>query len=377
MLPICDYFIPRMEFQPSGLPAKDQQQFLHLLALAKLLATNAKQATQAFVQRKLTLFDPIVHENACQIRALYVLKLSSSQETIDEAEELKQKAIAVEDKIRQLHSKPLLFSKRVTFSDALQALGLSLVASPSMIYLLQAYFLTVGKVFQVKRDGAEIAYIDSSTLKQRISKQVTSEALKEIIDFTQVKLAEASIRFIQSQAGSYEAQFKEDKIVMVTPLEKGALARPSSCAFYNFKVILLKAHEEKMIVVVKKYQVGSQKPLHIFYRSEGDFPNFQPLSEEERAQLQPKDPLFVLEGFLPEKMDEEGLKYQIQEISLMDLALMNASRVLQFSDRDADSGVYQEIMDYRKKAQGFGCSLKEPRVFSIVHTHAAVVEELQ
>lgn len=385
MSPLCPYFVPSFTFRPTGiLFDRDRENFLKMLGVAKLLATNAKLAANAFLQGKHSHFDPIVHENSCQIRAFAVILLSRSPAMMEEAQRLKEAAMAVEKALIPLQNKPPIPDQEVEFEAVLAKFNLSLDASPEMTYLLQTHFLTVGKVFIMKQDGSETAYIDYQTLKHRVSKQADTDFLKRIVDFTQVKLAEASVRFIQAEAscvgGHIEQQLMPDQIKMVLPPDKDALPRPCSCAFYNFKTILLRAREERVVIVIKKYLIGQDKPCSIFYRGSDTASLFAPLTDKEMAALNPKDPVFVIEGFMPPDMDRESLHKHIEKISLLDIALINVARVSQFSSQDfdpekIDARAREEIESYRKRAEELGCSLQKPRAFSIVHTHAGTVQE--
>jgi hypothetical protein len=73
MYPICNHFVPSVEYFPSGIPDQDLRTYSDVLSAGKLLATNAKLAAKALKKRKLGEFDPIVHENSCQIRALFAI----------------------------------------------------------------------------------------------------------------------------------------------------------------------------------------------------------------------------------------------------------------------------------------------------------------
>jgi hypothetical protein len=384
MSPICKYFIPTFDFEPIGLPDRDRKAFLGILAVAKLLATNVKLTATAFAQRRFSQFDPIVHENSCQIRAYGVITLSQSGPVSEELLKLREAAIGAEKVLQTLQNKPVYPSEKISFEQIIADLHLSLEASPEVIYLLQTHFLTVAKVFRMNGDGSETAYIDFSTLRSRVSKQVDVERLKEIVDYTQVKLAEASIRFIQAEASCLDeftqAQLADEQVATVLPPGPKALQRRCSCAFYNFKTILLRARETKVLILVKKYAIGQEKPCGIFYTASETAALFVPLPLEEMVKFDPKTPVFVIEGFMPKEMDQDGLQKHVEALSLLDMALINVARVPQFSSRDFDPGTFdpkacQEIETYRKRAHELGCSLEKPKMFSIVHTHAGSVEE--
>jgi len=73
MHPICNHFVRPLKYSYSGVPDRDQRAYSEVLSVGKLLAANAKLAAQALKNKHLAEFDPIVHENSCQIRALFAI----------------------------------------------------------------------------------------------------------------------------------------------------------------------------------------------------------------------------------------------------------------------------------------------------------------
>jgi hypothetical protein len=375
MLPICQFFVPTMEFEPSPLPKTAKANFMKFLVVAKLLATNARLTARA-LSSPLSAFDPIVHDNSCQIRAFRIITLAHSKEICEEASKLEESAIGVEQAVQNFYNKPPVPDQKASFEDIAARLQLSLMASPHMIYLLQAHFLTIGKIFQMRPDGSEVAYIDFSILISRLSvKSIETPLLKKIVDFTQVSLAEASIRCIQAEAeAAGGALAKQLAVVELVPSpDPETLLRPCSCAFYNFKLILTRL---ECPILVKRYAFQKEKSFFgIFYRRVPDTIQFAELTEDEVGKLDPKSPVFVIEGFMPPQSQRGDLQKQVNQFSLLDLALINVARVSQFSSRDLDPTKMDtsEIEKYRRQATELGCSLTKPTIFSIVHTHAGTV----
>jgi hypothetical protein len=247
---------------------------------------------------------------------------------------------------------------------------LKLNASSELIFLLQAYFLTVGKIFRMNRNGSETATIEYSKLQGKLSKKVPIDLLKKTVDFCQMKLAEASVIFVQHQSKFVDIDLSQTKMVLPPP-KLGSLKRPCTRAFYNFKAILLRLEQEKALILVKQYAFkGVAKTVGIFYRG------FKP---EDAERIKPDEPVFVIEGFFVELplhpfIQKVVLREYIEDIGLMNLALMNAAQVPQFSSTDETN---REIEEYRTKGKELGISLKEPGAFTIVHTHAGLSKDEQ
>lgn len=62
MHPICNHFVRPLDYS-----------YPEMLSVGKLLAANAKLTAIALKSKNLSAFDPIVHENSCQIRALFAI----------------------------------------------------------------------------------------------------------------------------------------------------------------------------------------------------------------------------------------------------------------------------------------------------------------
>lgn len=245
---------------------------------------------------------------------------------------------------------------------------LNLNASSELIFLLQTYFLTVGKIFRMSRSGSETATIEYSKLK-RLSPQISNDCLKRVVEFCQVKLAEASVSFIQIQSKCVDIDLTQIKRVL-PPLRLGSLERPCTCAFYNFKTVLFRLEQKQALILIKQYAFqGVLKTVGVFYRG------FKP----DETGINPNEPVFVIEGFFAELqldafIQKVVLREYIEDIGLKSLALMNVAQVPQFSSVDETN---QEIEVYRARGKELGISLKQPKAFTIVHTHAGLVRDEQ
>ena len=73
MYPICNHFVRPLEYSYSRVPDRAQKAYSEVLSVGKLLAANAKLAAEALKNKNFAAFDPIVHDNSCQIRALFAI----------------------------------------------------------------------------------------------------------------------------------------------------------------------------------------------------------------------------------------------------------------------------------------------------------------
>lgn len=88
MYPICNHFVHSLKYSYTGSPSRDLKAYREVVSVAKLLAINARLAAEALRNGRLAEFDPIVHENSCQIRALFVILYST--QVAQEAREMER-----------------------------------------------------------------------------------------------------------------------------------------------------------------------------------------------------------------------------------------------------------------------------------------------
>ena len=373
----------------------------NILSIAKVDITNAKKTARAIITGRFGQIDPIVNDNSCQIRALRAMQLVSNRVLRNEAQSLYDHALKLERKLDAIINKPQ--REYTSLRQLLDFEGLNLQTSEGMEYLTLAHFLTIAKVYRVSSTGVETAYIDYSTLQSKLSKRVSIDFLKDKVAKAQSLIAQLSVGYIQAQAQrlsirtSHDARFIESQLAEenVVDLVDNGLSKLCTCAYYNFKTILLRLREEYSLVLVKEYS-RNNTTTGIFFRSKpqdmqthhrhtgevgfmyarpsaGDFERLTP---EQVNALDVNEPVFVIEGFLPPHL---ALSEHITQIGLYNLCLLNVATVNQFSKKEItidfmDEPAKREIAQTAQKALELGCNKEVPRAFTIVHTHASSVK---
>jgi len=391
MISLHSLFVPKnyehasLVFEPVGI--NDHACYCRVLDLVKMVVTNAKLAGKAFLKRNYSAFDPIVHENSCQIRGSMMISMAVDRGFRREAYRLTQQAAKIETTLKTFFNKRPVPDTKKTLEEVVSDHQLELQVSPQMGAAILSYFLTLGKVFRIYPDGREVAYIDFHTLKDRTSKRVDPELVKAVVDAAQVRLAEFSVAFIQREASRLresthpDARFIEEQLVdglieKVAP-PCGLLLRPCSLAFYNFKTILLRAAEERTVVLVKQYAIKKEKTFGVFFQAEDPSGPFLPL---QKSDLREDHAVFVIEGMVPNGMGEKELQQEVCDLSLVNLALANVATVPQYSRRDPEKGklsqkATNELREKREEGIKLGLNVKNPKTFTIVHTHASSIKE--
>lgn len=388
-----------LSFHPSTSPfqaaLENNEEMLQVLLVAKLFATNAKKAAAAFTKRMGHLFDPIVRENSCQIRALAVVEAFGEGDLDTEAKELLKSATKVEKSLNRLIGKVvsgrLQFAKTERpFASIIDEFDLGIPASARMAFLVQAHLLSVGKIFGHTAQGAEFSGIDIPKMQNRLGvKQLSKEIIEEIVRVAQGVLAETSIVHIQEVArrlGGFESAVLSPQLADgATRAVQGSnphLAR-SSCALFNFTTILVSLSHQQRLLMVREN--GSVDPLGTLFRAPKPGHPFAPLSLEEMEQLDDSLPVFVVEGFMPG--GSAGFSAQLEEVeSLEEALLVNAALIPQFKiDGDdeeplpLDATGRTAVLSLRGRAESLGCSFeaRSRRFFTITHTHAQALSKLR
>lgn len=361
------------------------------LDIAKLFLTNGKQACIALQKGSLTKLDPIVGENACQIRASAAIEAyinPTFQEEVKSAQQGIEKLLLA---LQKYQNKPPVLGSELSFIEILERLNLSFTVSEKMSYLFRSHLLTVGKIFEITREGNETSCIDCQVLLMRLSKQLDRRLVEEIVHIAREKIAKQSILFIQSESHLLaqeqaehclvKEQLKEKCIQQIrTALQsKAPFTFDSSCVFYNFKTILLRACIQNIPLLIKEYRTDKQTPFGLYYHSPGSQLTPVLMDETQQKQMNPKQAVFVIECFFNKEKTKEEIASLIHEQGLLEVALANAAVLPQFSAHDnvslLDQEAIEEIHAYRKLGQTLNCQHSSPAIFSIAHTHAATVQE--
>lgn len=352
--------------------------------VAKCCLTNLKMACNALIRGRLSTLDPIVGENACQIRALAALRAYDNPIQIQEAERI---AALVEERLKHLiylmnkernRAFPF-YNRESSLGDQLKSLELEVEVSQELDYLVRSHFLTVGKYFFVNRHGVEKSGIDIQRIKQVLKTSLRGDFLEVLINYSQQKLSQLTISLIQMEAeklsrGGDSGELNRIKNQLQPPRIRtvGPCRLQASCAFYNMKAVVLRVCELQLPILIKEHQAS--KPKGYYLRSEipGASPSLSKRPEEAHQAM------LVIEGYFAENEPQEGIAIALQS-KLIDLILANVALVKQYSEDDdlsvLEEGAKDEVARYRDLGKQLGCQTHKPHLFSIVHVHAGTAGE--
>lgn len=357
-------------YVPAHMHRDNVEQMRTLILIAKMVINNGRLSAKALLGGELDAFDGIVHENGCHKRAAFVVQAARDPDLLVEAERVCAEFIRVDLLVQKALSSRSLPQEKRTCREIFKDLKLDLCVSPQMLFLMQNHFVTVGKVYQLDREGREIAArIDYPTLvgRLKVRKLGNREILEAMIRSVQSALGLSSIEYIQAEAaltgeGELVKRLSEGEM-RDTATVTGGLHRRCTPAFFEMKTILQRAKGERTLFLVKQHVLKGERPFGIFYRYDG-VGAFAPLSGEEVAGLHAREPVFVLQGVTP--LTRAGAVAQIDTVGFETMCLINAACIPQYGQREVTE--LPDASELKKYQQ------QSPPQFTIAHTYPNSVE---
>ncbi len=306
------------------------------LAMKQLELNLLKQTTHCLKTRQLTKFDPIVGENTCQWRAIHIIESSLDENLMREAFRVHEEAKTKFIKVNQFRNKPL---------KTVDVASFDISVSERLHYCTLSYFLTCGKFFQMRSNGAERSGIDLSRIQHHLCRSAPLNLISRMELTAKEEIASLTIKLIQSKA-----EWISDRYVrkIFTP---SRLFLSTSCALHNFKATFETLEKMGIPIVVTEYGTGA-------------------LLNATPEEISDEKPIFQIEVF-PNK--EINIREAVQANGIARIALACIAVLPQFSEDDDISALpedgQEEILRYRK--------MEEMRqIFRIAHTHATTKQEL-
>ena len=354
-----------------------------------LLTVSLVQSTwRALSAEQLELFDPIVRENSCHIRASALFRFFRLPVVVQRMESLARGAQGIEKRLRGCLKSPKAFLREnggLHFSEV--ALEVDSVGASALLFLVQAHLLTIGKVFSINTEGKEVSQLPPSRVRGhlKLPREMSEEQIRRMILASQSSLSLLTTQFIEREASELFADVAalprrmliERKFVDVSARTGHPEPLMSSCSLFNFQVVLKRLLQSRILVLVKENNEGTEA---VFFRKTEEGRDCVPITLD---TVDRSEPVFVFEGFLPG--GRAGLLAQIEAVGgLSEAILINVSHLPQFGvegmdDLVRDEGAEEEISRRRRQARELGCHLvlaagQERRFFTISHTFAALAK---
>jgi hypothetical protein len=337
----------------------------------------ALEAMKCLQNGEFKSFDPLVGENACQIRAVK-LALTISHCTFDVDRLLKALANS-KTKTEEFLLHYLNVDKRTVILPCLGYLlkheQLDVSILPEECFLIKSFLITRAKVVSTEGDLKPLVMNEKTDYKKiKEFGNIGSLFSKNIVNSLRKKLAENSVKFTQHISGvSFENSLYSHNGLDCIP------------CFPATKIVMDHAFKHKIPILLIAKQKARDRNYKTLDRVEIFFKPTQVRYEtSDRDSVDLNQPILVLHGTTCR--DHEHLpqrKHWIEALSNCcprELVLAYAAAHRQYPNESKEY-MFEEANDfdyeyYKAKAEEWGCSLKNPSLFFLAHAYCDNLKNL-
>ncbi|EDV29192.1 uncharacterized protein TRIADDRAFT_52828 [Trichoplax adhaerens] len=352
-----------------------------------LLTVAAEQVLELSRKNDINKFDPLVGENACQIRAVEtaLIFFKPSQEN----------STAILPKIRQIKLKCQNLIKDVgqlakegySLADLLQRDNIEIKLNFDEIYLIQSYLLTKVKMPRPPKEEYPLIkneYTDTKKIKEISS--VGSMFADRLVSHLRKSLSELSVQFVQEL--TYQIDLDQNIKRMIST-DYVAMHRNLTClpCFWVMKVIMKAALFYKIPIVMhvqlkskdRNYQLEHEIFLYFEATSFG-YKRVSPTCSRKES------PAIILLGSTCRDFNKlPSVNEWIEEIATsgpFDLLLAYAAAHRQYPNETSERKIRQmnlqdeEFELYQHNAFEYGCSMQNSSRFFLSHAYCDRIENI-
>lgn len=334
-----------------------------------LLIIACEQALAAMQQGDFKSFDPLVGENACQIRAVKLAVIFS--ETFEICVNLIKDLACAKQKIENLiNYLKLPFSNETSLQDLLKNEGIEIVLDYRFIFILKTYLLSKVKVSRPFKDDQPLLkneYTDTKKIKE-IS-NVGSMFADNLVTHLRGKLSERSVRFVQQIAQDQSSMLSDEYIFN----HRGLQCLP---CFWATRALLKHALEKSIPLVVIAEQKAKDQNYSIIRKTVIFFKATRNgYKKAEYKELPVNAPAIYLQGSscgnFADLLDDEAWQEDLIKYCPIEMILAYAAVHRQYPDSTKDQVVEtlndNEYEYYKKVAPLWGCTADNPSRFFLAH----------
>ena len=354
----------------------------------------AKETADAILEGEYKKFDALVKNDGCQITATQVFNLVQDVECIEEAKQVK---LQIQEKLARivgenLKERPPDTAMNKSIGHPLvfitEQLDLGFPISANFAQLMRFRLLQVvncNKVQEIvipylnKKEKRDLADTDLDKLKARFPKKGHNNLIKSWIKEVQKEESVAAKQFVQSIARRLVEANQEDPHCALIARMVGDEHAKLSCGIpctpqsFNVEVVYSEVGRQNGLVLIKRkltlggVTIPGADPLKIFVRAQKDR---TPLSLDEVSMLHPKEPVWVVEGFIGGSHEE--LVQRVHHIGVKELLMTTIAFLPQYN-----GGVFQTPLD-DKEADKYIENKKDMNnvvLFEPEHIYTASVKE--
>lgn len=342
-----------------------------------LLLTALEHAMKSLQTGSLKDFDPLVGENACQIRALKLALIIDKfpiqiEELLNKTYHSREKSYALYNSISKTNRNNL------SLKDIIDNEKIEIELTHNEFFLVKCFLLTKVKTvkpFKIDSPLVKNEYTDTKKIKE--IGNVGSMFADNLVKILREKVATSSVAFVQQLANSFP--FQEGIIQMVSSKysikHKGLECLP---CFWTTWILMQQAQINKTPIALKVQQRAKDRnyevihEITIFFKASSDG-----YVETDYSAFDYNSAALVLFGSSCRESnafpDKEVWRQELLECNPIDLILAYAATHRQYPDETKNHLIF-DIQDknydyYKQKAQEWGCCLENPSRFFLAHAY--------
>ncbi|RDD36620.1 hypothetical protein TrispH2_011449 [Trichoplax sp. H2] len=361
---------------------KKERRLINGLKEYLVLVIATEHVMEMLSKYDINKFDPLVGENACQIRAiqtaLVFLKhpLVNNQVLSSKINRIKLQCLSMLQDIERV------IKEGFSLSNLLKEKNIELNLNFDEIFLIESYLLTKVKIVLPPRQENPIVKNEYTVTKKiKEISSVGSTFANKLVARLRQNLSEHSVQFVQELAYQLEL---EESIKQMISADFVVMHRKLKCipCFWTAKVITEAALSFGIPIVMhvqlkskdRNYQLEHEIYLY-FEATSSKYQNVCPSS------LQKESPAIVLLGSTCRDFSNlPSISDWTKEITTsgpVDLLLAYAAAHRQYPDETSEINIQdKEFEFYRKKALEWGCCIQNSSRFFLSHAYCNHIENI-
>ena len=371
------------EILPYDPNTKSDDQLISGMKEYDFLLTATENAAQLLSKKHIACFDPLVGENACQIRALKNCLIFSTYPV--NGDDLFAKVQFAREKIDSLFKDTSAFTKnKFSLGKILENNDIDIKLNYREMYLIQSYLLTFIKT--IKPPKQELPFVENAytdTKKLRLIKPIARLFAERLINKLRKSLSSLSVSFVQEISSRIAPDFLHDAL------------SDRFCVCHNHlhclpcywvtKLLMIQALKSQVPLIViarqmakdQNYDIICEVPLifkpTIFGYQQSSINAFKLNTPSMLLLVNACRQIHEFPNFTTWK--KELLKY-----NPINLILAYAASHRQYPDITQDKLVDkiqdQQYIFYKEKALEWGCSIENPSGFFLSHAFCEQIENI-
>lgn len=353
-----------LPYEPS---VKKGERFKDSLQEYLLLLTACEQVLEALKRGDFKSFDPLVGENACQIRAVKLAVIFS--DTFEICDRLVQSLTQAKTTVQTyLSTDNRKIPADLSLQDVLKNIEITL--DYRFAFLLKSFLLTKVKIVRDPKEDKPLVkndYTDTKKVKEIL--KVGSAFAHNLIMHLRGKLSERSVKFVQKIA--QEEMLSQSYIFD----HRGLQCLP---CFWATKALLKHALTNNVPIVLLAEQKAADQEHRVVNRTAITYmATKEGYLAVDPTTLDQERPALYLYGSscsnFSDLLEVNVWEQKLRDHCPMEMILAYAASHRQYPDSSQDA-IFEEKADpsyshYKRIAQEWGCSLENPALFFLAHAY--------